>query len=91
MVEKFTFGPPTENLFKERYRLRAVTPCLVMAGEADKQLSVEISRKRADGSNKVPRRSPAARRLPFDFIPHRQVLAAVGGDRGRDRLHRCVS
>ena len=52
---------------------------------------MEIIRKGADGSNQVPRRSPAARRLPFDFIPNREVLTAVVGDRDRDCLRRCLS
>ncbi len=54
--------PPTDNLLEERNRLRAVKPRLVMAGETNEELDMEILSKRADGSNKVPCRPPAARR-----------------------------
>jgi hypothetical protein len=58
-----------------------------MAGEPDQQLSVEIIRKRADGSNEIPGRPPPTRRLPFNFIPDREVLAGIGGDPSLDRLY----
>src|ERR1700737_1721816 len=46
---------------------------------------MEILGKRAHGSNEIPGRPPSTRRLPFNFIPDREVLANVGGDPSLDR------
>jgi hypothetical protein len=72
-----TLRPAAEHFLQERNSLRAVTPSLVMAGQTNKQLHMEILSKRAHGSNEIPGRPTSTRRLPFNFIPDREVLAGI--------------
>jgi hypothetical protein len=61
-----------------------------MVGEANEELDMEILRKRADGPNEVSGGPAATRRLPFDLIPDREVLAAAITDRCLDCLYSCL-
>jgi hypothetical protein len=72
-----TLRPDAEHFFQERNSLRAVTPSLVMVGQTNKELHMEILSKRAYGSNEIPGRTAPTRRLPFDFIPDREILTRI--------------
>src|SRR6202043_4138445 len=60
--------PSPKHFLQERNRLGAVASSLVMPGEPNEELDMQILRQRANGSDKLTGRSPPAGRLSFDFV-----------------------